>query len=144
MDALSKHFKRVYPDPENPLYFWGERDVFLGGRMFTVRATIYAVFLEPHGFLPRDVHAHALFNYAHRACNLISAQAKLQYEHEESRPEPAFRRLLENITYRYGVDADACCRFWKEVDLQFEACALPKIPPGEKYRFDTPMIVRAH
>lgn len=98
----------------------------------------FSDYAPPNGFIPMERGAHALMYYA--------LLARKQYEELIVDPiflegsedlVPNFVQLFKSIAMAYGTTPERMVRFWSNVDMQFTMMKLPKLPEGDRYRFNT-------
>lgn len=100
-------------------------------------------YVAPMGWLDMTDECFALWYYY--------VLARKAYEEKELYPivlegddDPTadYHQLMKSVAQLYGVQPEGMTKCWKQVDMQCWALQLPKMPQGERYRFDSPIIIQ--
>jgi hypothetical protein len=101
-----------------------------------IELTFFYQYLPPHGFLPKERGAHALFFYYLLARRTYEERILENDVYEgELDSGTNFRQLFESIASMYNVEVYHMANFWEPVDNQCDFLQLPKLPDEERYRF---------
>jgi hypothetical protein len=95
--------------------------------------------LPPHGWLLPDMACHALMRYAMLArVNYDRQNETIKYEDE---PDEVFnyKQLFLSIATIYGVAPENMIKYWRNIDMQFNAMGAQKIPDHLRF-INTPSI----
>jgi len=99
---------------------------------------LFRAYEQPNGWFTDEIACHALWYYylcARNAYETHEFDPIVLEGHDD--PQTDFKQLMMSIATAYGVQPEVMVKFWKNVDLQCAALELPKMPIGERYRFDT-------
>lgn len=103
----------------------------------TTEAEIFERYIIPNGFLPRDIAAHALFRYYVSARQIYEEIIldPIVYEGDE---DPVFNleELFKTFALAYGTEPERMIKFWPAVDMQCVLLRIPKMPEGDRFRFN--------
>ena len=92
---------------------------------------------EPYGRLLPEPECHALWYYYLLARkNYEEEQDPIVLEGEDD-PVYNYHQLFKSIATSYGVEPEKMVKFWKYVDAEAFANALPLLPKNEGLRFDS-------
>lgn len=108
-----------------------------------MRPMRFVHYTQPMGFLDMTDECFALWYYyvlARKAYEEIVLDPMV-YEGDKD-PTTNFQQLMTSVAKLYGVQPEGMTKCWKQVDAQCWAMQLPKMPEGEKYRFDSPIIIQ--
>lgn len=108
-------------------------------RLTDLNVPAFPQYLEPHGLLVDDRACYALFYYyllGRKAYeNSLGIGDEIVYEGKLD-PQYNFIQLFKTIAMIYGVSEERMVHFWPQVDLTCVLNRLPKMPHGDKYRFN--------
>ena len=98
---------------------------------------IFESYIMPLGWLTRDMACHALWRY------YLSARFFWEKDQEnllafEGNVDTGinYTQLFSSIARWYDVTPEEMARHWPAVDMQCTALDLPKMPEGDRYRFN--------
>lgn len=100
-------------------------------------ALIFSAYIQPNGWLDWQPESHALWYYYTRA---RAAYERIVLDPivlvGEKDPQANFKQLFTSVARIYGVEPEAMAKCWDLVDAQCDVLNLPRMPDGEKYRFN--------
>ncbi len=104
---------------------------------------LFRAYEAPNGFFTDEIACHALWYYYLCARNAFETHvADVVVFEGDPDPQMDLKQLMMSIATAYGVQPEVMVKFWRNVDMQCATLGLPKMPAGEKYRFDTVVEVK--
>lgn len=103
---------------------------------------VFTGYMKPLGWLLAEhedqyLACHALFRYYLSARQIYETESDnlLAYEGEQD-SSISYAGLFKGIANWYDVEYEIMAKFWPNVDMQCSLLGLPKMPEGDRYRFN--------
>ena len=99
---------------------------------------LFLGYMQPHGYLDQHRESHALWYYYLTARNVYETHIEdIVVLEGDVDPPYNFRQLFTSVARMYGVQPEGMGKCWLLVDKQCDLLGLPRMPEGERYRFDS-------
>ncbi len=92
------------------------------------------------GHLDDKPEVHALWFYylmARSAYEQVECGFEIQYDLQQQSTQTHYRQQFESAALAYSVNPNEMAKYWDQVDRQCTAMNLPRMPEGERFRFNT-------
>lgn len=92
------------------------------------------------GHLDDKPEVHALWFYytvARLAFEQVEQGFEIQLDLQQQSTQTYYRQQFESAALAYNVNPNEMCKYWDQIDRQCTAMNLPRLPEGERFRFNT-------